>query len=159
MNEDTTQDSALLGTHTADVVKAVNEFTRPSYNFKGAELLPFTYGYELLFNQVRDAEDTGLFTWLAFVFLLSKRNGENPDEHRKWAIGIAWKVASFREALVQWMDEHGPFTDQDKLEAKRIYDESLKAAMETAVEAVPGKGARGPQKKTRRRKQLVSSTS
>lgn len=156
MSEDQTSDSELL--HTNDIVKAVNEFTRPAYQFKGYELLPFTYGYELLFNQVRDAEDTGLFTWMAFVFLLSKRNGENPDEHRKWAIGIAWKVASFREALVQWMDEHGPFTDADKLEAKRIYEESLKAAMETTVEAVPEKGARS-QKKTHRPKQLASSTS
>lgn len=156
MSEDQTSDSELL--HTADVVKSVNEFTRPAYQFKGAELLPFTYGYELLFNQVRDPEDTGLFTWFAFVFLLSKRNGENPDDHRKWAIGIAWRVASFREELTKWMDQRGPFTNEDKIEAKRIYDESMKALTESAVEAVPGKGARS-QKKTVRRKQPLSSTS
>ncbi len=161
MTDDISDDKHLLvvSDNPEQSSKQSYEFTRPAYQFKGSELLPFTYGYELLFNQVRDAEDTGLFTWLAFVFLLSKRNGETPDDHRKWAIGIAWRVAGFREALVQWMDDHGPFTNEDKLEAKRIYEESLKSAMETAVEAVPGKGARSPQKKTHRRKQPASSTS
>lgn len=154
--EDQTSDAALLG---PEPPKPRSEFTRPAYQFKGMELFPFTYGYELLFNQVRDAEDTGLFTWMAFVFLLMKRNGETPDEHRKWAINIAWRVAGFREALIQWMDEHGPFTNEDKLEAKRIYDESLKAVSETTVNPIPGKGARTTEKKTRPKKQQPLSTS
>jgi hypothetical protein len=163
MSEDQTSDKALLGYESEEIEQArnaaKNAFTRPEYQFKGAELLPFTYGYELLFNQVRDAEDTGLFTWFAFVFLLSKRNGENTDEHRKWAIGIAWKVAAFREELTKWMDDNGPFTNEDKIEAKRIYEESMKALTETAIEPVPSKGSRGSQKKTRQVKQPSSSIS
>src|SRR5262249_50677886 len=115
-------------------------------------LFPYTYGYELLFNQVRDGEDTGLFTWLAFVYLLRKHELEETEEnHRKWAIKLAWKVEEFRLALSAWMDLHGPFTDQDKLEAKRIFEENMKAIANTAIEAVPERGKR-PEKKTFRRR-------
>ncbi len=141
---------SITGTVTETMGAERSEFTRPAHQFRGSELLPFTYGYELLFNQVRDPEDTGLFTWLAFVFLLSRRNGENADAHRKWAINSCWRVASFREELIKWMDQTGPFTNNDKLEAKRIYEESMKAIIETAVEVVPGKGARSSQKKMHR---------
>jgi hypothetical protein len=130
-----------------------SEFTRPAYTFKGVELFRFTYGYELLFNQVRDPEDTGLFTWFAFVFLLHKNvTGETSDEHRKWAIELAWKVEKFRSTLLDWMDHHGPFSNADKLEAKRIYEENMKAAVESAAEPVPDRNARRSQKKTRQRK-------
>ena len=89
--EDQTQDSEI--TTTLSVVESPkSEFVRPEYSFKGNTLFPYTYGYELLFNQVRDAEDTGLFTWMAFVYLLRKHEPEESEEsHRKWAIRIAWK--------------------------------------------------------------------
>lgn len=163
--EDTTQDSELEAPISI-VEKPKSEFTRPTYSFKGAELFPFTYGYELLFNQVRDPEDTGLYTWLGFIYLLLKRKvdgekglrDETTDEHRAWAIGIAWRVSVFRDALVTWMDENGPFTTEDKLEAKRIYDESMKAAAETSVEVIPDR-KRTSEKKTVRQRNPSSSTS
>ncbi len=157
-NEDLTQDEEITAPISV-VEKPKSEFVRPTYSFKGAELFPFTYGYELLFNQVRDAEDTGLYTWLGFVFLLRKQNDkETTNEHRAWAIGIAWRVSSFRDALVTWMDENGPFSTEDKIEAKRIYDETMKAVAETSVEAVPDR-KRSVQKKTPRQKKPSSSTS
>ncbi len=156
--EDLTQDDQIEAPISV-VEKPKSEFTRPTYSFKGADLFPFTYGYELLFNQVRDPEDTGLYTWLGFVYLLRKSHPVETDiQHRAWAIGIAWKVSSFRESLILWMDEHGPFTTEDKIEAKRIYEESMKAAAETSVEAVPDR-KRSVQKKTRHQKKPSSSTS
>ena len=139
------------------VEKPKSEFVRPAYSFKGNELFPFTYGYELLFNQIRDGEDTGLFTWLAFVYLLIKQPSETEETHRKWAIKLAWKVEDFRLALSAWMDALGPFTTADKLEAKRIYEENMKAIAETTVEAVPDR--RHAQKKTSRQKRQSSRTS
>src|SRR5258705_7745999 len=117
--EDMTSDEEISGLGNLAVVeKPKSEFVRPDYSFKGAELFPFTYGYEILFNQVRDAEDTGLFTWMAFVFLLRQRSkNEDPITHRKWAIGLAWKVETFRLALIEWMDDYGPFSIEDKIEA------------------------------------------
>ncbi len=154
--EDMTPDGDLVSSGT-EIRRQTSEFTRPTYSFKGADLFPFTYGYELLFNQVRDAEDTGLFTWLAFVYLLRKREpNEDPRTHRYWAIGIAWKIQDFRCELSQWMDENGPFTNEDKFEAKRIYEESMKAAAETSVEVIPDR-KRAVQKKTRHRKKHSSS--
>ncbi len=156
--EDMTLDETLTAPLSV-VEKTKSEFVRPGYSFKGAELFPFTYGYELLFNQVRDAEDTGLYTWLGFIYLLRKQNEkETTNEHRAWAIGIAWKVSAFRDSLVTWMDENGPFTTEDKIEAKRIYDESMKAAADTSVEVVPDR-KRSAEKKTRRRKKHSSSLS
>ncbi len=156
--EDQTPDEEIAAPLTV-VEKPKSEFTRPTYSFKGAELWQFTYGYELLFNQVRDPEDTGLYTWLGFVYLLRKQDSkETTNEHRAWAIGIAWKVSSFRDALITWMDEHGPFTNEDKIEAKRIYEESMKAAAETSVEVVPDR-KRSSEKKTRRQKKPLLSTS
>ncbi len=156
--EDLTPDEEIAAPLSV-VEKPKSEFTRPTYSFKGAELFPFTYGYELLFNQVRDPEDTGLYTWLGFIFLLRKRsNNEDQIAHRKWAIGLAWKVETFRLAISEWMDDFGPFTNEDKIEAKRIYDESMKAAAETSVETVPDR-KRSVQKKTRRPKRPSSSTS
>ncbi len=156
--EDLTQDEEIAAPLSV-VEKSKSEFTRPEYSFKGADLYPFTYGYELLFNQVRDPEDTGLFTWLAFVYLLRSRNeNESALEHRKWAIGIVWNVETFRLSLTEWMDENGPFTNEDKIEAKRIYEESMKAAAETSVEAIPDR-KRSVQKKTRHQKKPSSSTS
>ena len=148
--EDMTSDEEL--TSTLSVVESPkSEFVRPAYIFKGNQLFPFTYGYELLFNQVRDAEDTGLFTWLAFVYLLRKHEPDETEEvHRKWAIKICWKVEEFRLALSNWMDAHGPFTTEDKIEAKRIYEENMKAIAETSVEAVPDR--KRAQKKTSREK-------
>ena len=158
ITEDTTQDSELEAPISI-VEKPKSEFVRPAYLFKGAELFPFTYGYELLFNQVRDAEDTGLFTWLAFVFLLRK-NEPNETEfvHRKWAISIAWKVNDFRMALTSWMDSSGPFSTEDKIEAKRIYEENMEAAAETSIEVIPDR-KRSSQKKTQPPKKHSSSTS
>ncbi len=156
--EDLTPDEEIAAPLSV-LEKPKSEFTRPEYSFKGADLYPFTYGYELLFNQVRDPEDAGLFTWLAFVYLLRNRTpNESALEHRKWAIGIAWKVETFRLSLTEWMDEVGPFTNEDKIEAKRIYDENMKAAAETSVEAVPDR-KRPVQKKTRHQKKHSSSTS
>ncbi len=154
--EDLTQDEEIAAPLSV-VEKPKSEFTRPTYSFKGADLFPFTYGYELLFNQVRDPEDTGLYTWLGFVYLLRKRDPkETGEEHRDWAIGLAWQVKNFRRALMDWMDLDGPFTNEDKIEAKRIYEESMKAAAETSVEAVPDR-KRSVQKKTRHRKKHSSS--
>ncbi len=153
--EDLTPDDEIASPLSV-VEKPKSEFTRPTYSFKGAELFPFTYGYELLFNQVRDAEDTGLYTWLAFVFLLSKKGDQSQIDHRQWAVSIAWNVKMFREALTRWMDQNGPFTNEDKLEAKRIYEESMKAAAETSVEVIPDR-KRPSQKKTRHRKKHSSS--
>src|SRR5215468_4246500 len=97
------------------VDKPKSEFVRPPYIFKGNELFPFTYGYELLFNQIRDAEDTGLFTWFAFVYLLRKTEPDETEEnHRKWAIKLAWKIEDFRLALAAWMDRTGPFSIEDR---------------------------------------------
>ena len=48
------------------------------------------------------------------------------------------------------MDAHGPFTTEDKIEAKRIYEENMKAIAETSVEAVPDR--KRAQKKTSREK-------
>ncbi len=155
--EDLTPDEEIAAPLSV-VEKPKSEFTRPTYSFKGADLFPFTYGYELLFNQVRDPEDTGLYTWLAFVFLLRQNGGESSELHRKWAIDLAWKVSTFRDALMRWMDNEGPFTTEDKIEAKRIYEESMKAAAETSVEAVPDR-KRSVQKKTRHQKKPSSSTS
>lgn len=152
--EDTTSDDDI---GLSPVDKPKSEFVRPPYQFKGAELFPFTYGYELLFNQVRDAEDTGLFTWMAFVYLLRKRDPkETGEEHRDWAIGLAWQVKNFRRALMDWMDAQGPFTLEDKIEAKRIYEENMKAIADAVVEPLPARGH--PQKKTRRPKTRSSST-
>lgn len=155
--EDTTQDEEI-STPLTIVEPPRSEFVRPQYQFKGAELFPFTYGYEILFNQVRDPEDTGLFTWMAFIYLLRKRKAkETAEEHRKWAISIAWRVAGFRESLITWMDENGPFTMEDRMEAKRIFEESMQAIADTRVEAVPLRGR--SQKKTSRRNKQSSSIS
>lgn len=149
--EDATQDGELEAPIPI-VEKPKSEFVRPTYSFKGAELFPFTYGYELLFNQVRDAEDTGLFTWLAFVFLLRKNEPKETEfVHRKWAISIAWKVNDFRLALTSWMDSDGPFSTEDKIEAKRIYEENTKAAAETSVEAIPDRKRTSEKKQSARR--------
>jgi hypothetical protein len=156
--EDISQDEEIAAPLTV-VETPKSEFVRPPYTFKGAELFPFTYGYEILFNQVRDPEDTGLFTWMAFIYLLRKREAnETGDDHRKWAISIAWRVAGFRDSLITWMDDNGPFTAEDRAEAKRIFDESMKAIAETRVEAVPVRG-RSAQKKTCRQKKRSSSIS
>ncbi len=156
--EDLTQDDQIAAPISV-VEKPKSEFTRPAYSFKGAELFPFAYGYEILFNQVRDPEDTGLYTWLSFVFILRRRDDkETWREHRDWVRGMAWRVETFRDALLDWMDENGPFNTEDKIEAKRIYEESMKAAAETSVEAVPDR-KRAVQKKTRRPKKPSLSTS
>ncbi len=156
--EDLTQDDQIASPLSV-VEKPKSEFVRPTYSFKGADLFPFTYGYELLFNQVRDNEDTGLYTWFSFIYLLRRRSSSyGSEEHRKWAISICWKIEAFRESLIQWMDENGPFSIEDKIEAKRIYEESMKAAAETSVEAVPDR-KRSVQKKTRHRKKHSSSMS
>ncbi len=156
--EDLTQDDQIAAPLSV-VEKPKSEFTRPIYSFKGAELFPFTYGYELLFNQVRDPEDTGLYTWLGFVYLLRRREPEETSrEHQLWACRLAWKVEGFRMQLMSWMDQSGPFTTEDKIEAKRIYEESMKAAAETSVETVPDR-KRSVQKKTHRPKKPSSSMS
>lgn len=147
-----------IGSPLSVVEKSKSEFVRPAYTFKGVELFPFTYGYELLFNQVRDAEDTGLYTWMAFIFLLSRMDNETAEAHRQNMIGICWNVKSFRSLLLTWMDTAGPFTIQDKIEAKRIYEENMKAIADATVEPVPARG-RVAQKKTSRRKTQSSSTS
>jgi hypothetical protein len=158
ISEDLTTDEQL-GSGLVVVEPPKSEFVRPEYSFKGNTLFPYTYGYELLFNQVRDAEDTGLFTWLAFVYLLRKHDpSEDEHTHRKWAIKLAWKVEDFRLALSEWMDDSGPFTNEDKLEAKRIYEENMKAIADTSVEAVPVRGKQ-PQKKTSRQRRRLSSMS
>jgi len=153
--EDITPDDEI----TLSVVEAPkSEFVRPEYTFKGNTLFPYTYGYELLFNQVRDAEDTGLFTWLAFVYLLRKHEPDETEEaHRKWAVKICWKVEDFRLALSSWMDVHGPFTTDDKIEAKRIYEENMKAIADSQVEPIPDR--KRAQKKTSRAKKQSSSMS
>jgi len=154
-NEDLSTDDAITEIHQE---RTVSEFVRPEYTFKGNALFPYTYGYELLFNQVRDAEDTGLFTWLAFVYLLRKHEPDETEEvHRKWAVKICWKVEDFRLALSSWMDVHGPFTTEDKIEAKRIYEENMKAIADSQVEPVPDR--KRAQKKTSRAKKQSSSTS
>lgn len=140
------------------IEKPKSEFTRPAYSFKGVELFPFTYGYELLFNQVRDAEDTGLYTWLAFVYLLCPMNDETIDKHRSRMIQLCWKVADFRNELTRWMDHWGPFTTDNKIEAKRIYEENMKAIADSIVEPVPVRG-KTSQKKTSRQKKQQSSIS
>lgn len=150
--EDMTSDAEITQPQAATTT-TTSGFVKPPYSFKGTELFPYTYGYELLFNQVRDPEDTGLYTWLAFVFLLLKQGTESAQDHRKRSVTIAWRVASFREALAEWMDNTGPFSPDDKLEAKRIYEDNMKAAIESSMEPVPGKGARTSQKKTHRKKQ------
>src|SRR6185436_480232 len=149
--EDTTTDDEI----TLSVVETPkSEFVRPEYTFKGNALFPYTYGYELLFNQVRDAEDTGLFTWLAFVYLLRKHEPDETEEaHRKWAVKICWKVEDFRLALSSWMDVHGPFTTDDKIEAKRIYEENMKAIADSQVEPVPIRGKQAQKKTSRAKKQ------
>ena len=158
--EDQTPDDSII-LMGKDGEKPKSEFTRPAYSFKGNELFPFTYGYELLFNQVRDAEDTGLYTWLAFVYLLYRKtrgdSQESESEHRKWAISIAWRVETFREALTAWVDAIGPITTEDKIEAKRIYEENMKAIADATVEPTPVRGK--AQKKTSRQKTQSSSTS
>lgn len=159
IQEDMTQDDEIASPLSV-VEKPKSEFLRPPYSFKGMELFPFTYGYELLFNQVRDPEDTGLFTWLAFVYLLRKRQKkETSEQHREWAITLAWKVQNFRRDLMDWMDMEGPFTMEDKLEAKRIYDESMKAAADSLVEPVPVRGKTTQKKTFRRKKQRLSMSS
>lgn len=157
--DQTTDDEIAMPKRGGELHISRSEFTRPSYSFKGVELFPFTYGYELLFNQVRDAEDTGLYTWFAFVFLLLRRGKEETSNiHKAWAISTAWKVDNFRTALTDWMDENGPFTNEDKLEAKRIYEENMKAIADTTVEPVPVRG-KTSQKKTSHQKKQQSSMS
>src|SRR5215468_11851170 len=112
--EDQTEDEEIAMSLSI-VEKPKSEFVRPQYEFKGMELFPFTYGYELLFNQVRDAEDTGLFTWFAFIYLLRKTEPDETEEnHRKWAIKLAWKIEDFLLALAAWMDRTGPFSIEDR---------------------------------------------
>lgn len=156
IEEDTTTDDEI----SEPVERQKSEFVRPAYSFKGMELFPFTYGYELIFNQVRDAEDTGLFTWFAFIYLLRKRNpSETKEDHKLWACKLAWRVETFRTDLIQWMDENGPFSVDDKLEAKRIYEESMKAVADSTVEPVPIRGKQAQKKTSRQRKPQSSISS
>ncbi len=156
--EDLTQDEEIT-VPISVVEKPKSHFTRPPESFRGIDLHPYAYSYEDLFNQVSDKQDTGLWAWEAFVFMLLKRSPkETWKEHRDWMRNLAWDLDKWRDALLDWKDANGPFTIDEKLEMKRIYEDTMKAVAETRVEAVPDH-KRSPQKKTRHPRKPSSSTS
>ncbi len=155
--EDQTPDEEISAPLTV-VEKPKSEFTRPPYSFRGIELHAFSYSYEDLFNQVIDPTDKGLWAWQAFTFMLLKRSSEETwREHRDWMRGLAWKLDEFRDALLDWKDANGPFTLEDQIELKRIYEETTKSVAETSVEPIPDR--KRAEKKTLRRQKQSSSTS
>lgn len=121
--------------------KIESAFIAPPHTFRGRELWPYTHGMELLFNQVKDREDTGLMVWLSFIFLHLKRTEATATlDRKKHVIPLAWNQAEFRAALVDWLDELGPLTDEVKLEAKRLFDTMRAEALIGAVETPGGRG-------------------
>ncbi len=157
-SEDLTQDEEIAAPLSV-VDKPKSEFTRPPYEFKGNELFAFTEGYKTIFNQVRDGEDAGLYTWEAFTFLLRKKTeNESEPDHRKAMIKLAWRVEEFRYALTVWKDEIGPFTTADTAEMQRIFNETMKAIADSEVEVIPDR-KRTSQKKTQPLKKHSSSMS
>jgi len=154
IEEDVGTDQELSQNIKPEEPQKKSELTRPEYNFKGATLFPFSGAYQILFNQARDREDTGLTTWMIFVFLLSQRNGESPKDHRKWAMRVAWKMDDFKDAWLDWADEMGPFSDADMMEAKRIYEEIMQTIKDSLVEPIPSIGSRVSQKKMSQKKNI-----
>ncbi len=156
--EDLTQDEEIAAPLSV-VEKPKSNFSRPPDSFRGMELHAYSYSYEDLFNQVIDAQDKGLWAWEAFVFMLLKRTPEETwREHRDWIRKLAWEVDKFRDALLDWKDANGPFSVEDKIEMRRIYEDTMKAVAETTVQTVPDR-KRTMQKKTCRRMKHSSSTS
>ncbi len=157
--EDQTPDEEISAPLTV-VEKPKSEFTRPPYSFRGIELHAYAYSYGDLFNQVIDPTDKGLWAWEAFTFMLLKRSPEETwREHRDWMRGLAWKLDEFRDALLDWKDANGPFTTEDQLELKRIYEEITKAASETIVEPIPDRKRSGQKKTLHQKKPLLSTSS
>ncbi|HEX3817543.1 MAG TPA: hypothetical protein VHW03_04575 [Chthoniobacterales bacterium] len=135
------------------------EFTRPAFTFKGRALHPFTHGMELLLVQVTDLnQDSLLFQWLAFVFLHLVRDPKlSPiDDRKRHILPLAWNVAAFRAALIAWLDEVG-LSDDDKLEARRIFDAMRAGAERAAVEVAPARGRKKKPAASRRTKPRSSS--
>jgi len=152
IEEDITTDQELTEGMKPEEPKKKSELMRPEYQFKGIRLFPYTPGYQLLFNQIRDREDTGLSQWVHFMFLLSQINGQSEIEHQNWAMEIAWDIKKFKRAVFDWRERTGFLSDEDMIEARRIYDEIMKAIEDSFVEPVPSRAAGINQKKMRQKR-------
>ena len=147
--EDQTQDSEIAS-NLKVVEPPKSEFVRPAYSFKGVELWPYSYCYRSLFWQVSDRQDTGLWSWQAFAFMLLKRSkNETAKEHRDWMKSLAWNVDKFRDELLDWLDAN-PLSQSDLLELSKIYQDNMKADADSQIEAIPVRGK--AQKKTSHQK-------
>lgn len=121
------------------------EFIRPLDTFKGVELWPYTRAMQLLFAQVSTDEDTLLFRSLAFVFMHRKRTESTQQaDVTKHVVSLAWDINAFRSKVAFFFDD---LTEQDVVEAIRIYESTMEREMQSRVKAGSALGQK-PQKKT-----------
>ncbi len=113
--------------------------------FQGNDLWPLSIATDLMFIQVRTpGQDTLAYEGLAFVFIHLKRGGTFKQD-RQVVAPLCWDIDKFRAAVLDWSEEVG-VTPADRLDAVRIYKQSMEEAYKSEVEPVATGGT--AQKKT-----------
>ena len=114
------------------------EFFRSGYSWKGIALKPYTAGTDWLFSQILDDKDAPFTIFMQFIFL-------HTLEDQK-AVELCWDKSRFRLAMLAWLNELGPVSNEDKISAMELFEEIRGFARKSSVEVVPDPML--PEKKT-----------
>ena len=122
-NEDLTDDENL---GDGELTK---QFFRSGYSWKGVPLKPYTAGSDWLFSQILDHSDAPFTIFLEFTFLHTLE-----DEK---AVELCWDKSRFRLAMLAWLNDLGPVSNEDKISAMKLFEEIRGWARKSSVEVVP----------------------
>jgi hypothetical protein len=119
MDEDLTDDE------TGELTR---EFFRSPYSWKGVPLKPYTAGTDWLFSQILDHADAPFTIFMEFIFL------HTLDDQK--AVELCWDKSRFRLAMLAWLNELGPVSNEDKISAMELFEEIRGWARKSSVEVV-----------------------
>lgn len=129
MREDISTDQDLGDEAAEQSNDLAKQFLHPGYTWRGLALRPYTGGTDLLFNQIFDNNDAPFTIFLSFIFV--------HVEEREKLIALCWDKLKFRQALLAWIDELGPLSNEDKTAAMELFEEVRSWARKSAVEVIP----------------------
>jgi len=141
-NEDLTVDENIGD--GADDPELTKQFFRSQYSWKGIALRPYTAGTDFLFTQILDHADAPFTIFMEFIFLHTLED--------KKAVDLCWDKSRFRLAMLAWLDELGPVSNEDRISAMELFEEIRGWARKSSVEVKPDEA----QKKTEVTNQLLS---
>jgi hypothetical protein len=111
---------------------------KSGYSWKGIPLKPYSAATDWLFDQLFDEADAAYTIFLKFIFLHTLEE-EN-------AIDLCWDRPRFRRAMLKWIKQIGPLSNEDKAAAMDLFEEIRGWARKSSVEVIPDPSL--PQKKT-----------